>query len=121
MDWAEEDDEGDEVVTDDPQGEEETEVGEEEAEARGDTTPRETSERLAAIREEEAARWRECMCALEDELQWYRDAIDEAHRQLKLTPPSDAKALLRRLRAMRWTPRARLPKCQPPTPSSGAP
>ena len=102
LDWAEEleEDEGDEVATTDPQGEEEADAGEEEADARGET-PRETSERQAAIREEEAARWRECMCALEDELQWYREAFDEAHRQLKLTPPSDAKALLRRLRAIR--------------------
>ena len=104
LDWSEEveDEEGDDlpglVYLDEPTDDEPTEEG---AETGGDTTSRVTPEMLAAIREEEAGRWRDRMCELEDELQGSRDSLDEAHRELKLTPPSDTEALLRRLRSIR--------------------
>ena len=116
FDWAEEleDEEREEFVAsdgqmgEDPMDEDAAEMDEDAAEIEveigGNATAQATPAALAsslAASQEEAARWREQACELEDELQWLRDALDEAHTQLKLTPPSHAKALLRRLRTIR--------------------
>jgi DNA polymerase III epsilon subunit-like protein len=104
LDWAEEEleDEGEDDA------EEAAEAGHaaepaapEEAAEKGDAAePAAPLSGLAALLEKEAVTWREQACELEDELQWYRDALDAAHAQLAQAPASNAEKLLGRLRGI---------------------
>jgi DNA polymerase III epsilon subunit-like protein len=105
FDWADEleDKEGEDeppgLIWDDVMGED---AMDEPVEAGSDSTmPPVPMSRLDENLKDEAARWRERACELEDELQWHREALEEARAQLELTPTSNAEMLLRRLRAIR--------------------
>ena len=109
FDWAEEleEEECEEIGLHGPTGEDPVgEVAMEgEAEMGGNATspaaPAAPAPASNLASEAEAARWRERACDLEDELHELRETLDEARAQLKLTPPSNAEALLRRLRVIR--------------------